>query len=324
MDAVTIIIPVYKVEPYIERSLVSVLRQTYPATEIILTDDGSPDGSMAVVERILEQYGHPPNVKILRHPKNRGLSAARNTAMQEASGKYVFFFDSDDELPLDAMEELMRLAAKYPDVEIVQGNMCTVPPIPNDWRDVRTKNFPEVVRGNAAIRNLYFGRNAKRGISMNACNKLILRKFLTDNNISFREGILHEDDLWMYYVAKTLNTIAFTTHFTFIHHLRGDSIMGQPRSERSLHSQCLLLREIFSDMAQPWNRAQRRKYLTFTAWSLKRTTPQTAGIIPEFDALIGWLVRDKQLKFSDLPLYCYTVPKFMRIFLRKKLGRESA
>lgn len=95
---VSIIIPVYNVSKYIKRCLKSVLGQTWKDLEIILVDDCTPDDSMDIVRGILETSSRSDIVTILKHEKNRGLSAARNTGIRQATGNYLYFLDSDDYL----------------------------------------------------------------------------------------------------------------------------------------------------------------------------------------------------------------------------------
>lgn len=103
---VSIIIPVYNVSKYIERCLKSVLGQTWKDLEIILVDDCTPDDSMDIVRGILETSSRSDIVTILKHEKNRGLSAARNTGIRQATGNYLYFLDSDDYLPANGIELL--------------------------------------------------------------------------------------------------------------------------------------------------------------------------------------------------------------------------
>jgi len=99
MPKVSVIVPVYNVEAYVEQCLRSVAEQTYTGSiECIIIDDCGTDGSMDVVSRFVDSYDGPVEFKVVHHEKNRGLSAARNTGMDEATGEYVCFLDSDDYL----------------------------------------------------------------------------------------------------------------------------------------------------------------------------------------------------------------------------------
>ena len=104
MELVSIIIPVYKTEQYLKECMDSVLKQKWPALEIILVDDGSPDNAPAMCDNYAEQY---PNVRVI-HQKNSGLGLSRNVGLENAKGTYVLFLDSDD--CLDGPETVSRLA----------------------------------------------------------------------------------------------------------------------------------------------------------------------------------------------------------------------
>lgn len=94
---VSILVPVYGVEKYVGRCVESLFGQDYDNIEYVFVDDCTPDGSVGVIERTLEQYPHrQKSVKIIHHEHNRGLSAARNTALEASSGEYLMIVDSDD------------------------------------------------------------------------------------------------------------------------------------------------------------------------------------------------------------------------------------
>lgn len=106
---VSLLIPVYNVEHYITQCLDSLFDQTYEYLEFIFVDDCSPDNSINLIYQYLEQYPHRKSqVKIIRHDKNRGLTAARRTALQNATGEYVWHIDSDDYIAMDAVEQLVN------------------------------------------------------------------------------------------------------------------------------------------------------------------------------------------------------------------------
>ena len=116
---VSVIIPVYQVEEYLERAVDSVLQQTLEEKEIILVDDGSEDASPAICDRYAREY--PELVRVI-HKENEGLGMARNTGVEAAAGEYVAFLDSDDTVEPEMYETLYR-KAKEADYDIV---MCDV------------------------------------------------------------------------------------------------------------------------------------------------------------------------------------------------------
>lgn len=106
---ITVIIPIYKVEAYLDECVQSILKQTYSNLEIILVDDGSPDRCGEMCEIYAEKDAR---VKVI-HQKNKGLSGARNSAIDIATGEYITFVDSDDYLKEDMIEVLYREALQY-------------------------------------------------------------------------------------------------------------------------------------------------------------------------------------------------------------------
>lgn len=103
---VSILVPIYRVEKYIGKCVVSLFEQTYPNIEYVFVDDCTPDNSISVLRDIIALYpGRKDNVRILHHEYNRGLAAARNTAIENAIGEYVMHVDSDDYLDIHAVEK---------------------------------------------------------------------------------------------------------------------------------------------------------------------------------------------------------------------------
>ena len=108
---ISIGIPVYNVEKYIEKSLTSALEQDFSLPyEIIVVDDRGTDGSMGIVKRIVESHERGNIVRVIQHENNKGLGEARNTIINNAKGKYLFFLDSDDWMMENALAVLYKVA----------------------------------------------------------------------------------------------------------------------------------------------------------------------------------------------------------------------
>lgn len=103
---VSVVIPVYKVEKYIERCVRSLMEQTLRDVEYIFVDDASPDNSMVIVRRVVREYDR--NVRILVHETNKGLPSARNTGLYTATGDYIYHCDSDDWLEPDMLGKMVK------------------------------------------------------------------------------------------------------------------------------------------------------------------------------------------------------------------------
>ena len=117
-EKITVIIPVYKAEKYLARSVESVLAQTYKNLEVILVDDGSPDGSGA----LCEAYGAKDGRVRVLHRENGGAAAARNAGLDAATGDYIAFTDADDHVAPDMLEKLYAaLTASGADMSLCGG-----------------------------------------------------------------------------------------------------------------------------------------------------------------------------------------------------------
>jgi len=111
---VTIGIPIYNTENYVERSLLSALNQTFPSIEYIVVDDKGTDNSMQVVHRIIAEHPRGYAVRIIDHVTNRTLGAVRNTCIDNCTTPYLFFMDSDDALTPDCIETLYNAMMDSP------------------------------------------------------------------------------------------------------------------------------------------------------------------------------------------------------------------
>lgn len=126
MFQVSILVPVCNVASWMARCAESLFAQSFNAIEYIFVDDCSPDNSIEIMRKVLEKYPERQSaVKVIRHEKNCGIAQTRNTAIMAASGKYVWYVDSDDYIAPDAVEKLYRTAEKS-QADIVIFNFCEV------------------------------------------------------------------------------------------------------------------------------------------------------------------------------------------------------
>jgi len=216
---VSIIIPVYNVAQHIERCLLSVLNQSYKNIEVILIDDCGNDASMEIAQKAIRNNAYEKSVKIIKHVVNRGLSAARNTGINEATGEYVYFLDSDDEISLDCIELLAKPAIdSKPDFVIgdyqVIGSNIIYPPLKLN-KGKLTSNQILI----SYLNNDWF---------MMAWNKLVNKEFLTDNRLYFKEGLIHEDNLWSFQLACKAQSAYVIKDITYNYFIQGSSITQKP------------------------------------------------------------------------------------------------
>ena len=225
MVNVSIIIPIYNVEPFIEECVNSVLNQTMTENvECILVDDCGSDKSFEIAESIIASYKGNIKFKLIRHEVNRGLSCARNGGVNAAEGKYVFFIDSDDYIMNDCIETLWTLANKYPEADMVCGTSFSLNEKQNqDFHLCHTKhNLPEFSNDVKFIRREF----ALSHYPIQTPNKLIKRDFLVKNNISFIEKVVFEDFAWLLDCSRKLKAIVLSTKDTYFYRHNNSSIMN--------------------------------------------------------------------------------------------------
>lgn len=262
---ISIIVPVYKVEPYLRRCLDSIVNQTYANLEIILVDDGSPDKC----PQICDEYATKDNRIVVIHKKNGGLSDARNAGTACANGSYIYYIDSDDELPLNSIQSLYDYVGSNPEAEIIVGK--THCPQNESKYNNQLFNYDYTFKS-----NIEFRKYCSSGINtfpVNAWNKLIKKDFIIKNNISFQKGIVHEDELWIFLVSKVAKNVVCVNKKTYIHYINPGSIMTGDSNDAKIYSWGLILKSIFSEINQPLFTEQFFKYYAFfehTAPQLKR------------------------------------------------------
>lgn len=224
---ISVIIPVYKVEKYIESCVDSVLRQSFRDMEVILVDDCSPDGSMVMAKNYIESspLGKDISFIYLKHDHNRGLSAARNTGMEVAKGDYIFFLDSDDTITYDCLEKLSStLNEEWYD--LVVGNIKTIGD-DNTHEFLRLKLGPEQILRDYDIQKTY-----RKQWNMMAQNKLYRTEFLRKEGLTFMEGLIHEDELWSMKVACLAKSLRAVSDYTYNYYKREGSIISTSSMER--------------------------------------------------------------------------------------------
>ena len=235
---VSIIIPIYNVKSFVEDSLRSAFNQTYQDLEYILVDDCGTDCSMELVCRIVERSSRKEQVRIVHHTCNKGLSTARNTGMKYANGDYIFFMDSDDEITPDCIEKHYE-ALKGTDADFTIANICL-----KGAKSIHIKPIPDEVK-NIPLKTSYL----KRMWSISAWNKLYKRHFLEENELTFQEGLLHEDILWSYKVVSKATKAALVTEATYIYKIHQGSITTSKNSKRKIDSLLYIINILMKD----WN-----------------------------------------------------------------------
>ena len=215
MVKISVIVPVFKVEKYIRNCVVSILRQTYDQFECIFVDDCTPDCSMEIVDSLLDGYKGNVEFKTVRHEKNRGLSAARNSGVKAATGDYVFFLDSDDELKEGAMGQFVEALNRVGEVDCLIGDIEVVGEM--NYKPIRAERRLNTLEDilSSYVRGEWY---------VMACGKLIRRAFFVRNDLWFKEGLLHEDELFSFQLALTATSMVLINVPVYRYVIRGGSI----------------------------------------------------------------------------------------------------
>ena len=179
MKDISIIIPIYNVEKYVAECLNSVINQTYDHSKIecILVDDCTPDKSMNIANELIANYNGDMTFIIKKHDHNQGLSAARNTGIDIATGTYIYFIDSDDYIYPNSIAALMS-ASDNKNTDIVIGNHYR-----ESYKRTEINKSKSCYLKNLNV--LYWGKTMK----IQAWNTLMKRNIIITNRLRFNIGI---------------------------------------------------------------------------------------------------------------------------------------
>lgn len=213
---VSIIIPIYNVEKYLEECVESVLYQTYQDLEIILVDDGSPDGCGAICEEYAQK---DKRVKVI-HKENGGLSDARNAGLDVCRGDYIVFVDSDDCIHPQMIERLYNLRMKY------QTDMAIC-----SFQDIEENEMPLYAEYDAQGKEYCFEKEnimnqlqSRNLLTVVAWNKIYKARLF--ENIRYPKGYIHEDEFIIHKLLHLCTRTVYTEEKLYYYRKRGDSIMG--------------------------------------------------------------------------------------------------
>lgn len=216
---ISIILPVYHVEDYIEQCLDSLINQTYRDIEIICINDCTMDNSITIVK---EYQKKDKRIRLINHDTNKGLGGARNTGIKEARGEYILFVDSDDYIDTSMIEELHTAVTASKSDAAVCGIMLA-----NDVTQSYTAHTAFHYDSLAAekIYHIETDKIILTDMWPSVCNKLWKRSIISDNNILFKERILYEDHTFFYeYFSKSNSFIYINKPLYFYRKERPHSI----------------------------------------------------------------------------------------------------
>lgn len=209
MSKISVIIPIYNVEKYLEKCLKSVINQTYKDLEIICVDDCSPDNSNKIVQEYLKKDSR---IKLIKREKNGGLSAARNSGLEIATGDYIYFLDSDDWIDLDYLEKMYNAITSKNQEAVCSTNILNV------FEDGTSK---PLMKRDFEEKFVPYSHACQMAWSW-----LLKKSFLDKFDVIFPIGLKYEDLYFFNVVIRTLGEVYAINTTTYYHFENKNSIMG--------------------------------------------------------------------------------------------------
>lgn len=227
---ISVIVPVYNVEKYLEECLESIITQSFRNFEVICVNDGSTDNSMDILEKYAKK---DPRISIYTH-ENVGLSETRNSGVRKAQGRYIYFMDSDDLLEKDALEVLYEKAGKN-DLDVIyfdgtsfsDTNSCLEQV--NVYKNYYTRkaSYEEKVYKGAELLSLFESNQEYR---TSACLQMVKKDFFEEQELWFARGILHEDNLFTFSCLLMAKRAGYVNRSLFQRRVREASIMTNDKT----------------------------------------------------------------------------------------------
>jgi glycosyltransferase involved in cell wall biosynthesis len=212
---ISIIIPVYNVEKEIDRCLQSVISQSFKDIEIILVDDGSSDRSPV----ICDEYSLSDGRITVIHKSNSGCSDARNTGISYSKGKYLLFVDSDDYIEADACEVL------YAEAERENLDVAAADAYIRNGEKCRISGYNPLLAGITVAGKEFLKKQMKNDkMLVTTWHCMYKRDFIINNNLYFKTGIFHEDELWTPMVFLAAERVKYINKTTYNYVIRPGSI----------------------------------------------------------------------------------------------------
>lgn len=217
---ISIIVPVYKVEQFLDRCVESLVKQTYSNLEIILVDDGSPDSCGS----LCDQWAAKDTRIMVLHKENGGLSSARNAGIEACHGDYIAFVDSDDWMELDGIAYLYDLLQRN-HADFSMGEMVRV----YEKKKVEQPSFHEQVYTQEEFLRLFFKIGSQLDV-MYAWGKLYRRELFSE--LRYPHGLTDEDVPTTFSVILNSSTVAYSTKIIYNYYYNPDSITGNHFNEK--------------------------------------------------------------------------------------------
>lgn len=262
---VTIAIPVYNVAPYVERSLLSALSQSFQNIEFLIIDDRGTDNSMEIVRQIVSTHPRGKDVRIIDHRINRGVGQARNTAIEQAQGEYLYFMDSDDEIMPDCIQALYDAMTETP-VDFIAASHIFI----RDNQPIRESVLPNRIL-NGTYELWQYQTSTEQPISIVTWNKLYKLKFLKKKHIQCAPHHRNEDEIFTTQVWCEARSCRLLSNITYKYRLISTSTMGQIKQQGFTYTIANQYQEIFAFKKQYFAQFAHTAFFSFCTNDFLRT-----------------------------------------------------
>lgn len=237
----SVILPVYNVENYLEECLDSLLNQTYSNFEIIAVNDGSTDNSL----QILLKYKLLFKKMIIISQENSGLSSARNTGIEQCSGTYIYFLDSDDYISKNTFEKVIDIF-KETDVDLIKFDATPFSDDPNFNVDLNEYNSNNIYQTGKIYEKSEFLSLIEKKYQAPVWLYIFKADILKLNNLSFRPDLLHEDELFTPKLLVNCNKFYYINEQFFKRRYRKGSIMTTQNNEKSILNYNIIINDLYN------------------------------------------------------------------------------
>lgn len=227
MKKISIVVPVYNVEGYIRTCLDSIVNQMSSSSELIIVNDGSSDSSLEICREYERKYS---DIKIICQ-QNKGLSGARNAGIMSAQGEYIVFIDSDDYIENNALEVIEKYIVSNRDFYLIRSNSFVDG---EDYYELNQIDYTHFDENKSPI-EIFKELHEYNDFWFAAWLIVIRRDFLLECNLFFKEGIFHEDELWVPQVFLKSKQMGFINQGLYDYRTcRNDSIIFQKNIKKEL------------------------------------------------------------------------------------------
>ena len=226
---VSVIVPTYNVERYVEDCIDSLIRQTYPNIEIIVIDDGSKDATVY----LLNQY--KDKIQLIAHDNNKGQGARRNEGIKLAKGQYIYFVDSDDWIEPETIEKLVKQAEET-DVELVRFNGYVFHEGDITLLDEGNYDFSHALKDKAIYTGEDLLEKNRKSYSASPCLYLVKKEVVDQHNLCFLEGVLHEDEYFTTRLFASVERMSYLDEGFYHRRYRLASTMTENTTTHKLKS----------------------------------------------------------------------------------------